>query len=43
VKVLVVNTGGATPTEVAATIADAVPDWPIASAASPQSTPSQGP
>jgi len=43
VKVLVVNTGEATPTEVAAAIADAVPDWPIASAASPQSTPSQGP
>ncbi|MFD8800002.1 dTMP kinase [Streptomyces atroolivaceus] len=43
VKVLVVNTGEATPSEVAAAIADAIPDSPIASAASPQSTTSQGP
>ncbi|WP_331726074.1 dTMP kinase [Streptomyces sp. NBC_01012] len=43
VKVLVVNTGEATPREVAASIADAAPDSPITSAASPQSTPSQGP
>ncbi|MFJ8863898.1 dTMP kinase [Streptomyces sp. NPDC102451] len=43
VKVLVVDTGEATPTEVAATIADAIPDSSIASAATPQSTPSQGP
>jgi dTMP kinase len=43
VKVLVVNTGEATPTEVAAAIADTIPDSPIASAASPQSTTSQGP
>ena len=43
VKVLVVNTGGATPSEVAATIADAIPCSSIASAASPQSTPPQEP
>ncbi|MFH8760229.1 dTMP kinase [Streptomyces atroolivaceus] len=43
VKVLVVNTGKATPSEVAVAIADAIPDSPIASAASPQSTPFQGP
>lgn len=43
VRVLVVNTGEVTPTEVAATIADAVPGSSIASAAAPQSTPSQGP
>ncbi|MFG2563336.1 hypothetical protein [Streptomyces sp. NPDC048496] len=33
VKVLVVNTSDATPSEVAATIADALPDSPVASAA----------
>ncbi|MDX3186371.1 hypothetical protein AB0K87_36565 [Streptomyces sp. NPDC053705] len=43
VKVLVVNTGGATPSEVAATIADAIPCSSIASAASPQSRPPQEP
>ncbi|MFJ7489656.1 dTMP kinase [Streptomyces sp. NPDC097727] len=43
VPVLVVNTGTITPEEVAATIADAVPDSSVASAASPQSTTSQGP
>ncbi|MFN1189992.1 dTMP kinase [[Kitasatospora] papulosa] len=43
VKVLVVNTGEATPSEVAATIADAIPCSSIASAASPQSTPPQEP
>ncbi|MFE7112147.1 dTMP kinase [Streptomyces sp. NPDC057575] len=43
VKVLVVNTGEATPTEVAGTIPDAIPDSSIASAVSTQSTTSQGP
>ncbi|TXS12662.1 dTMP kinase [Streptomyces sp. wa22] len=43
VKVLVVNTGEATPSEVAATIADAMPCSSIASAASTQSTPPQEP
>ncbi|MEU7082111.1 dTMP kinase [Streptomyces sp. NPDC046409] len=43
VKVLVVNTGEATPSEAAATIADAIPCSSIASAASPQSTPPQEP
>ncbi|MFD7972953.1 dTMP kinase [Streptomyces clavifer] len=43
VQVLIVNTGEATSSEVAGTIADAIPSSPIASTASPTSTPSQGP
>ncbi|MFH9467124.1 dTMP kinase [Streptomyces clavifer] len=43
VKVLVVNTGEATPSEVAATIADAVSGSSIASTVSPTTTTSQGP
>ncbi|MFE2453486.1 hypothetical protein [[Kitasatospora] papulosa] len=43
VRVLVVNTGEATPSEAAATIADAIPCSSIASAAAPQSTPPQEP
>lgn len=43
VSALVVNTGTATPTEVAATIADAIPDPPVASNGPSPSTTSQGP
>ncbi|MEH0407403.1 hypothetical protein ACFY7V_33835 [[Kitasatospora] papulosa] len=43
VKVLTVNTGEATPSEVAATIADAVSSSSIASTGSPTTTTSQGP
>ncbi len=42
VKILVVNTGEATPTEVAAAIVDAVPDSSVASAVSTPPTTSQG-
>ncbi|MEE1807337.1 DUF4158 domain-containing protein [Streptomyces sp. BE133] len=43
VPVFVVNTATATPTEVAATIADAIPDPPVASTAPSPSTTFQGP
>ncbi len=43
VNVPVLDTSAATPSEVASRIADEIPDPPVASTASPNRTPPQGP